>query len=436
MSTVAISYSDLHDASQQAHKVSKFMDDYADELEKHVLNKLNRYNGPWTGNLSGATNAVQAKINELHSDATRFQTYSDNLDDLRDVCDDTDKAVRSRIADITAEFKDANGIRNSAVENCLGYFFTSLGNSTSVGRYLGNGADVADACSDYIKEQIKVWYNYEGGKELIKAIVVDVLKIAGAIIAVVAAAIACVASGGVLAVIALVSACVLLVMAAVDVGVDLGHEIVAYEMGKNPQDAAMATRLRDISSFSSFMRNGIITDEYDQTAFNQAYGGRRLAANIWDGVKIACTVANIVCSLPSAVSNITTLSYGISFGEITTLSEALITLEIGGLEISSVIISLTGSILDDGFQVSDLFNIDAYGILPSVNDLFTSDFWNGNDRVIDVKVLDKLKTNSGLVNNLDIRINIPKISIPEISIPQICMPVIQVPHIPVMSFSY
>lgn len=426
----SISYSDLHDASQEAHRVSKRFDDYADELQRKVLNKLGNYNGPWTSNMSNAYSLVSDKINELRTDCTRFEQYSTDLESLLDECKEVDEAVKSRVADLTADFKNANGIRNSAIENFLAYTFTSLGNSSALGRFLGNGRDARNMIADRLLQDIKVWFNFEGGKELIKAWVVDTLKIVGAIIAVAAAVVACVLSGGVAAAIfaavALVSASVLLGMTIVDSCVDAFHEGMAYAANQNPGDAALAYRLRNINSYSDLFRNGFILDEHDQTNFNQNYAYRRGVAIAWDGLRITAKIANLVGSIGSAITGIA--SEG--FKSLIDLNPGNILGFIGAGE------SFFTSLIEDGFQLSDLTNLDFTGTIGSGIDigLDIADSIGKNfpDKPIDAKVIGKL------ASGLDVDLNIDKINIeiPKFILPTFELPLIQVPHIPVMSFGF
>lgn len=183
MGTVAISYSSIKDASSEAKSVARKLDDYADELVSSVYNKLNRYKGEWTGNISSASTSINNKVNELRTAAGEYETYAADLKDLRDECKNTDKTVKSRISSLTASFKEDHGIRNSKVEYAINYFLTSAGNSSAFGRWLGEGKDWIDGGIDYVRQSIKDWFNYEGGKQFIKgagmAILDGVIAIAG-----------------------------------------------------------------------------------------------------------------------------------------------------------------------------------------------------------------------------------------------------------------
>lgn len=137
MSTASISYSSLKNASNEAKSVAKKLDKYADSLYDNVYKKLNKYDGSWTSNLSTAKSKTNAKISELRSEQSKYETYATDLIDLCDECKEVDKAVRSKVSSLTASFKEAHGIRNSKVENAISYFFTGLGNETAFGRWLG-----------------------------------------------------------------------------------------------------------------------------------------------------------------------------------------------------------------------------------------------------------------------------------------------------------
>lgn len=187
MSTVSISYGSLKDASNEAKDVAKKLNKYADSLYGQVCQKLDRYGGNWTSNLAAAKSKTNAKISELLSEKSRYETYTTNLIHLRDECKSVDKAVKSKVSTLTASFKEAHGIRNSWLENNLSYFSTSVDNATFVGRWLGGRKDQSDSYRSHFESSIKEWYNYEGGKELLKGVVVGALEIAIGVLAIASA---------------------------------------------------------------------------------------------------------------------------------------------------------------------------------------------------------------------------------------------------------
>lgn len=105
MSTASISYRSLKDASNEAENVAKKLERYADSLCDNVYQKLNKYDGNWTSNLATARSKTNQKINELRAEQSKYQDYAKDLTDLKDECDEVDKAVRARVSLLTATFK-------------------------------------------------------------------------------------------------------------------------------------------------------------------------------------------------------------------------------------------------------------------------------------------------------------------------------------------
>lgn len=285
--SIAISYKDLSDASKNAKKVADKFEDYADELNSRVIKKLDNYKGDWTSNLSSARADVSAKVSAMMSMKSTFDAYSKDLDALGELCESTDKAVRTRVSELTTEFKKNNGIRNSKIENFCGYLFTSIGNSTANGRFNGNTSDAQGAVEDYINQQIKVWYNYEGGKDLIKGILVSALEIAAAVISVVLIAIGSVT--GVLEIIAAVATVVLAVIGIVNAVVNIINESRAYNANQSG-DPALALRLSNEDTLQSVLRDGNITDEANEGWLNNHVG---IAKDIAMTIDVVEFVANI-----------------------------------------------------------------------------------------------------------------------------------------------
>lgn len=289
--SVAISYDDLSDAAKSAKKVANYFDDYADELQSRVLNKMATYDGTWTSNMSSAYGDVSTKINAMKTMSTAFETYQKSLEGLRDTCESTDEAVKSKVASLTSEFKENNGIRDSKVENFCAYILTSLGNSTSVGRYLGNSDDARGMQEDYINQQIKVWYNFEGGKDFIKGLVVGVLEVAAAVLSVVVLALGTVT--GVLEIIAAVATVVLAVIGLVNGVVNIVNEFRAYGANQSG-DPALAMRLSDQNTLQTVLRQGNICDEDDSGWLNNHVGLAKDIALGIDIVEFSATVCVLV----------------------------------------------------------------------------------------------------------------------------------------------
>lgn len=298
MSTASISYSSLKDASNEAKAVAKKLDKYADSLYSNVYKKLNKYEGSWNSNVSTASSKTNAKISELRSEQSRYETYATDLIDLRDECKEVDKAVKSKVSSLTASFKEAHGIRNSKVENAISYFFTGLGNETAFGRWLGGKKDDIDSGMNYLKDSIKEWYNYDGGKELIKGVLVGLLEIA---IAVLAVASAILTGGATLwAAIVLVAGVIGGAIAFVNGCANIANEFAAYSNTQNG-DPATGRRRSEVNSLQDYLRSSFIFGADGETYhYNEFYNG--LATGI-DIVNLACTVVTVINSAGKLLKN-------------------------------------------------------------------------------------------------------------------------------------
>ena len=239
MSEAAFSYSSLRDAASDARGVAKRCNAYADSIERTVRDKLDKYNGDWSGDLGTAKRKAEEKADSLRETAEQYQALSDNLNELRDACKRTDRAVRSEVSSLTASFKKAHNIRNSAVINFVSFCLTKWGNSSAPGRWLNVEFDRARAGADYLGQTIKTWYNYEGGR----ALVTSFLKVAASVVLAVAA----VVSGGPLFVV--IAAVVSAAIVAINGLTDLIYEGFAYYCAKYGDDPALGKRFSNISAF-------------------------------------------------------------------------------------------------------------------------------------------------------------------------------------------
>lgn len=247
VSIAAISYSSLSNASGEAKDVSKKLSKYSDAINDKVYKKLNKYDGKWTSNLSSAKSNAKAKMDYLDQESQKYSNYATELKELKTTCSNTDKAVRSKVSSLTAQFKSNNGIRNSHIANAFNYLFTSSVNKSAGGRYLNHHADEFKQDSNYLKDTIKMWYNYEGGKELIKGVASAVL----AIVVAVAGVVATILTGG--AFLVILAAVVSAVIAVGNAIVNIMNESKAYSNRQNG-DPAMGYRHSKLDTFADSAR--------------------------------------------------------------------------------------------------------------------------------------------------------------------------------------
>lgn len=294
MSQACISYSSLKDASSEAKQVAKKLDKYADNLDSQIYRKLNNYSGSYTANIAQAKSNVNSKISDLRHRSSAYSTYSQDLLDLKAQCVATDKTVKSNVSKLTASFKSANGIRDSKVKNSINYFLTSIGNKTSAGRWIGNKKDEVCSAADHLKDSIKTWYNYEGGKELVKGVLVGLLEVAIGVLAIVGA----ILSGGALLVV--IAGVVGGIIATVNGIANIWNEHKAYNATQNG-DPATGRRRSDINTWQDYLRSsysfGDSGENYEYDKFRNG-----LATGI-DIVNLACTVVTVVSSVGKLLKN-------------------------------------------------------------------------------------------------------------------------------------
>lgn len=286
MSKVSISYSSLRNAKGESKALSKKLDKYADHLNDQVYRKLTSYSGTVTDNISQAKSNLSSKISNLRSASQKYENYARDLGDLKDECKNVDKSVKSKVSNLTASFKKNNGIRNSHIENGFAYIGTSLGNSTAGGRWVRDKKDEFDTDMEYIRDSIKEWYNYEGGKELIKGVLVGVLEVVGAVLAVI---IAITTGGALIAVIAgVIAGCIALFNGIINIG----NEIAAYE----------TTQFGDPATARRYSREDSIQDVW-RTEAEYASSEWQSRANAIDFVNTVCTAITVISSLGKLAQN-------------------------------------------------------------------------------------------------------------------------------------
>ena len=277
MSTVAISYRSLRDSSNEANAVARRLNQYGDSLYRNVYNKLNQYGGEWTENINSAIQRTNEKINSLHEQANRYQSYSYKLTSLQDECRSVDRAVRSKVSELTLDYKQSHGIRNSVLENFINYFNTKFNNDSWLGRAWSDLKNKFETGMKKLKDSIKEWYNYGGGKQLIKGVISSISEIALAVAAILAPGASLLAIIGGQIVIA-------------NALVNLRNEMQAYAHTSNG-DPAMAKRRSDLDTLTDTIR----TDSDDKNA--------HLIANGLDILKYICDASSFLHSAKDLVKN-------------------------------------------------------------------------------------------------------------------------------------
>ncbi len=287
MSTATISYASLRNASTEAKSVARKLTAYADNLNSCVYRKLNNYSGNHTGNIQTAKGAVNNKISYLREKSMAYTNYANDLYDLKEKCSDTDRSVKSLVSSLTATFKENHGIKNSSIQNSINYFLTSMKNSNFIGRWLTGASDKENSIKDYIRQTVKNWWGYEGGKQLAKGLLEAALDVAIAICTVLAVSL----TGGVWAVIVGVAA---LIGAGILIGnsvVNIVNEFRAYHETHDNENPALGRRRSDEDTLQDTIRR-----ETDSKGWHNV-------ASAIDGINLACAVISIGDGIKNVFKN-------------------------------------------------------------------------------------------------------------------------------------
>ena len=170
----------------------------------------------------------------------------------------------------------------------------TIGNSTGFGRWLGDGKDKFKAGANYLKDSIKEWYNYDGGKDLIKGVLVGLLEVAIGVLAIVGA----ILSGGALLVI--IAGVVGGIIAAANGIANIYNEGKAYSATQN-DDPATGKRRSKIDTCQDYLRSSFIFgDDGTKYEYSEAYNNFALGIDV---VNLACTVVTVVSSCGKLLKN-------------------------------------------------------------------------------------------------------------------------------------
>lgn len=294
MSTVAIKYSELRSAASAADKVANKYQGYYNSLYNTVYKKLSNYSGPSSGHISSAMSNVSSKLNTLGASVQAYKNYANAIRTTLQECKSVDKRVKDNVNNLTAQFKASHGIRNSWIENSINYIMTTFINKTPLGRWLSNASSIINAFRQGIKDKIVEWYNFDGGKESVKGILVACLEIVGGVCAVIGAI---VSGGWIIGVIAGVVAGVLAVANGVQNLINEGRGISVARA-----DPALAKRYQKENTIQDTLRGEAIYDPNSDAWYNNVSLWYRVARGI-DIVSFACTAVTIVTSCKELVES-------------------------------------------------------------------------------------------------------------------------------------
>ncbi len=331
MSTVAISYHDLNQTARKANQVAQKLDNYASGINSKIINKLNNYQGGYSSDISSAINIAKQKVEILEEQAERQRAFANDLYALEDQCKAVDRAVKSKISNLTASFRDKFNIKIGTMDRVYSTV-VSVFNSNVVTRHIKDGLTYVNEWGNSLRSNIKHWYNYQGGKAFIKGAAVAALKIVIGV-ATIAKYVGMIIAGAALGPVGIVVLIASLVGGAIMFanGVsDICHEWQATK-ADNP---FVAKKLRNINSFEDSLRE------------DNHHG----LANIVKGAELVSGVITITAGLAKGANQAYRWATN-SAGSIKKLSDLKVLAQGGALKFKKSLFDTKIAIRDGGLKV-------------------------------------------------------------------------------------
>ncbi len=289
MSMAVISYRSLEDAADEAGAVAKKLDQYISKLKDGVAKKLEAYDGRHTENIQTAIRKTALKAAELETASSAYARYGEELKELGEACERTDAAVKLKISQLTAAFKESHGIKNSKVQNTVNFFLTSLKNAQPAGRWIGNAVDRAVSGEDYVRQSIKSWWNYDGGRQFVPGALVGAIEVAVGVCTIINVVAAVIAGGWT---VALAAALVCGVIAVIHGMVNMANEGRGLREAWENEDPALGRRRSEEDTVQDCLRR-----ETDKQLWHNCATGI-------DVVNFVCAAVSIVDSAGKLVKNV------------------------------------------------------------------------------------------------------------------------------------
>lgn len=296
MSKVTIDYSEINSAAKKAKSVSGYYEDFAEDVETKVYNKLAEGDLPGSdsnGNISNARSLINARIKDLKNKKEYYKNLSTKLEKLADDLETHEKNVVTGVRSAATEAFDLSKQSKWAAFSqwAYGTFCVDLANWNPFTRGIANGLKRA---GDWVQKhgtKVVNWFKHGDGKYVL-GIAMDVLAVAGAIIGTIGAIALCVGTGGAAAplVVAAIASTIGTVMTVVDKSISVTNKIKALKISRDTGDPGQARFYGNIGKFSD------LTKKRD-------YGGATANAvveGIGTGYDVVHTVADITAVVAGA----------------------------------------------------------------------------------------------------------------------------------------
>ena len=302
MGTIVLDYGQMKSAERNAKKAANDCEEYANKIDSGVLKKIDSLSGGSSTNTSNASYFAQKKIADLREKNSKYMDFMHKLQGAREYAQNQDKQTSAELRNEGRMFRKNNGMSTNIVMEFLVGLSVARDNSTALGRLVSAvKRDIKSWVEDKVRD-FKRWYELDGGKYIIKMVVIGVLAVAAALTlifsaipALVAAIIglASISAGAIAAVIVAAAGVVTAIITLANQVTHLVSTASAYR--DNNQDPAWAKRSSKISSVSDYFRK----TRFKSGAMNKA---SYVVAKVYDGVSFVASTITFV-NFAKGVSN-------------------------------------------------------------------------------------------------------------------------------------
>lgn len=272
MALITIRESEFKDAASDLGKVVDRIEDYRKALDDKILEKINDYADSNSENMSNAASDIREKRRQLDTMADDMRNLQKNANALRDHIITAERNLTDRIEQIVNEYCDKYGLDSEKD------FWTQLFEAITPDWLEEFFKDISAWVAERFRD-LKNWYRFEGGREIMNAVIKGLFA-ALAVIGLIAATLF--TGGTIWAVIAGVAGIIGAAIALVDSIIQLGYALEAADAASR-NDPVWARR------YETHSNNEGMTSSMRRL-------GQFKLANVIDVVDIVCSAIDIIDS--------------------------------------------------------------------------------------------------------------------------------------------
>lgn len=323
---LSLRYGDLSSAATEANWLADELNQYCEDLSRKVQQKMYSVEGGMSSALSNADYYVNQKMTQLRNREDNARTLSGKVQELVDTAKRVDEDVERMIQDNQESFFQKNPeLKAPWYKQAWTSFMCDMKNVPVLGWLIQGGEDALDAI-DTLGKEIKHWWKCGGGKELIMNCLDIVIKIGGAVLAVVTAVSAVVAlftatvlTGGMI--LFAVAACVTAVIAVVNAVTNIFTSVQAITASQGG-DPTMAKIYGERDTLAQVLRDHNFHDrELNRASYTAA-----------SAIEITDTIAGVITLVQSvgkiAGSFLSKNGVGFAFKELARGSDGKLTTKV------------------------------------------------------------------------------------------------------------